>query len=232
MSEALCDIASVQYFILYQGAFDGWDDSESAYDEDEAEKRGEELRRLKLDVEAAREALKSGKKTKEEYIDLLEKSNARLTGAYEAAGEESSALRKKEREQRRQIIKLAAEHDMMADKMKKAIDDADEKIRENAVKSEKLYIEKAKSMIEEAKAGFAEKEEEYKNEADLLRGRLRAYGVMNGDGEEIDDRDSFIKLEREHKALDEYYKAQWAKAKRRIRKEEFKNRFGEDGDKK
>jgi len=232
LSEALCDIASVQYFILYQGAFDGWDDSESAYDEDEAEKRGEELRKMKLDVEAAREALRSGKKTTEEYIDLLEKSNAKLTGAYETAGEEASQLRKKDREQRRQIIKLAALHDMMADKMKKTAEDADEKIRENTVKAEKLYIEKAKSMIDEAKAGFNEKEEEYKAEADLLRGRLRAYGVIDGEGEKITDRDAFIKLEREHKALDDYYRAQWAKARRRIRKEEFKNRNGEDKDKK
>ena len=116
--------------------------------------------------------------------------------------------------------------------MKKTAEDADEKIRENTVKAEKLYIEKAKSMIDEAKAGFNEKEEEYKAEADLLRGRLRAYGVMDGEGEKITDRDAFIKLEREHKALDDYYRAQWAKAKRRIRKEEFKNRNGEDKDKK
>lgn len=224
LSEALCDIAALQYFLLYQGAFDGWDDSESAYDEDEAEKRGEELRRLKLDVDAARESCMAGKKTKEEYIELLEKSNAGLTSGYEAAGIEVSDLRKKNREQRREIIRLSAEFDMISDKMKKAAEESDQRIRENAIKTEKLYLEKANSAVFAAKAEFEAKKAEYDRENDLLRARLRSYALMNGEGGEIGDREEFIRLEREHKALDDYYKDQWAKAKRRIRKREFRNR--------
>ena len=226
LSDALCDIASMQYFILYQGAFDGWDDSESACEEEESERRGEELRRLKLDVEAARDALLSGKKTKEEYIELLEKSNAKLTGACEDAGEEMSVLRKKDREQRRQIIKLSAEYDMITDKMKKAAEDAEQRIREGAVRAERFYSERSDNIIAERKEEFEQREREYKAEIDLLNGRLRAYGVMDGERERIDGREAFIRLEREHKALDDYYKAEWAKAKKRIRKEEFKNRDG------
>ncbi|MBR4257231.1 MAG: hypothetical protein IKQ18_08680, partial [Clostridia bacterium] len=64
-------------------------------------------------------------------------------------------------------------------------------------------------------------------ERDLLNGRLHAYGIINnedGADAEINDRENFIKLEREHKALHDYYKREWAKAKRRIRATEFKNR--------
>lgn len=227
LSDALCDIAALQYFLVYQGAFDGWDDSESACDEDEEEKRGAELRKLKLDVEAAREELKSGKKTAEEYIDLLEKSNARLTGAYESAGEEMSALRKKDREQRRQIIKLGAEHDIMTDKMKKTVADAEERIKENAVRTEKFFSDKANIVIERHNEEFEAERKGWEEERDLLNGRLHAYGIINnedGADAEINDRENFIKLEREHKALHDYYKREWAKAKRRIRATEFKNR--------
>lgn len=229
LSEALCDIAALQYFLVYQGAFDGWDDSESAYDEDEAEKRGAELRKLKLDVEAAREQLKTGKKSQEEYIDLLEKSNAKLMGAYESAGEETSALRKKDREQRRQIIKLSAEYDMITDKMKKTVSDAEDRIKENAIRAEKLYSEQARVALERRDEEFENERKEWNDEKDLLNGRLRAYGIINSEENaeaEITDREEFIKLEREHKALHDYYKREWAKAKRRIRATEFKNRGG------
>ena len=51
--------------------------------------------------------------------------------------------------------------------------------------------------------------------------RLRACRLANGEGTDEDNsasRDEFVRLEREKKAFDEYYKRQWASAKKNIRK--------------
>ena len=67
-----------------------------------------------------------------------------------------------------------------------------------------------------------------------MRGRLRAAGLAEGDPEAAADtvgREAFLKLEREKKAFDKYFKEQWHQSKRRIRREVYGARksAGADG---
>ena len=234
VSKALCDIAALQFFAAYQGVFKGWDDCEAAYEEVEAEKREEALYKLRLDTEAAREALKRGETSAEEYIVMLEKSNAALIKSYEKAEEDIAALKKTEREQSREIIRLSAEYDMINDQMGALRQQSEERIREDAVRIEKKYAEKAKQAIRLQMETLDSERAAWQAEIELLNGRLHAYRIIAGEKdaeEELIDRQSFIKLEKEYNALAGYYKKQWAKAKKRIRRQEFKNRRGGGEDK-
>ncbi|MBQ7700553.1 MAG: hypothetical protein IJT49_09460 [Clostridia bacterium] len=229
VSKALSDIAALQFFAAYQGVFDGWDDCEAAYEEVEAEKRKEELRKLLLDAEAAKEALKRGERSAEEYIVLLEKSNAALSESYEKAEEDIKAYQKTEKEQEREIKRLYAEYDMMNDQMSSLREQTEERIRDDAVRIEKKYAEKTKQAIRIQMEKLDNEREAWQAEIELLNGRLHAYRIISGEKdaeEEIDNRENFIKLEKEYNALSGYYKKQWAKAKKRIRNNEYKNRNG------
>lgn len=227
VSQALCDIAALQFFAAYQGIFHGWEDCEAAYEEVEAEKREEALRKLKLDVEAAKEAVRRGEKSPEEYIVLLEKSNTALSQSYEKAGKDIDALKKTEREQNREIIRLSAEYDMINDQMSSLREDTEAYIRDSAERTEKKYSEKAKQAVKMQTDEFEAEKAVWFAEKELLNGRLHAYRIIAGEKdaeEELTDRESFLQLEKEYNALYAYYKKQWAKAKKRIRAEEYKNR--------
>ena len=226
-AEYLCDIAALQFFAVYQGIFDGWRESESLYNEEEEERRRTLLKRLRLDVETAKREFMNGERTKEEYIELLETRNAALSGAYEDLGAAVSDLRKKEREDHQTIVRLSAEHDMMKDRMKETQAAAERRIRENAVNIERRAAEEADERIRKKEEAHEKERQTWQSENDLLSARLRAEGLMKNGGnaaDDIEDREGFIRLEREHKALGGYFKKQWAKAKRRIRAAEWKNR--------
>lgn len=227
VSKALSDIAALQFFAAYQGVFDGWDDCEAAYEEIEAEKRKEALYELRLDAQAAKEALKRGERSAEEYIALLEKSNAAFAQSYEKAEEDIKAYQKAEKEQEREIKRLYAEYDMMNDQMSSLREQTELRIRDDAVRIEKKYAEKTKQAIRMQMEKLDNERESWQAEIELLNGRLHAYRIIAGEKdaeEDIDSRENFIKLEKEYNALSGYYKKQWAKAKKRIRKNEYKNR--------
>ena len=227
VSDALCDIAAIQFFAAYQGVFDGWDDCEAALAEVEAEKRREALYKLKLDVEAAKESVKRGEKTPEEYIVLLEKYNAELAGINKKAEDDIAALKKSERDQSREIQRLYAEYDMMTDQMSALREQTEERIRDDAVRIEKKYADKTRQTIRMQMEKLDDERAVWQSEIELLSGRLHAYRIISGDKnaeEDLLDRENFIRLEKEYNALSGYYKKQWAKAKKSIRKKEYKNR--------
>lgn len=234
VSSYLCDIAALQFFTAYQGVFNGWEDSESLYEEEEENKRRQLVRRLKLDAENARDEMLRGAKTPEEYIALLEERNAMLSEAYEDLGGAMSELRKKERETHQSVIRLSAEHSMMRDRLKQTELSAEQRIRESKAAAERNAEAKADEKIRKKEEEHELERKAWQNENDLLTARLRAEGLINkedGAFADIKDRDGFIKLEREHKALGSYFRDQWAKAKRRIRISEWKNRNGGGEDK-
>ena len=221
---ALSDIAALQFFVACQGAFDGWEDSESAYGEELDEKHRQTVRRLRLDVEAAREKAAAGTLSDKEYIELLEKSNAMLAEEYERAGLDISDLRRKDRQSRGEIIKLSAERDMMRDRLEQTVKKAEERIRENAQHAEREYSARADERIRRREEELAEQRSEWQRENDLLTARLRAEGLIKESAfEDIDDRGDFIKLEDEYAALGEYYRKQWTRMKKLIRSREWKN---------
>lgn len=233
-SRILCDIAALQFFAAYQEAFNGWDDCEAAYAEADEEKRKEALYKQKLEIEAVREAVRRGEKSPEEYIVLLEKNNAALTESYEKAGEEITALKKTEREQYREITRLSAEFDMMNDQISSLREQTEARIRDDAARIEKKYSDKTKQAIKMHAEAYENEKAYWLAEKELLRGRLHAYRIISGEKdaeEDLNEKQSFLMLEKEYNALYGYYKKQWAKAKKRIRKEEYKNRHG-DGENK
>ncbi|MBO4421854.1 MAG: hypothetical protein J5879_00330 [Clostridia bacterium] len=234
-SDALKYVAALQFFIAYQSAFDGWEDSAALYDESEDEKRKESIRQKRRDAEAAREAMARGGMTADEYIAVLESAAADLTREYERAGEENSSLRKKEREQADKIIKLTAERDMTIDKMRKAAEEAEIRIAQNSARIGTQYAEEAKRRTEREKEALDKERLSWQKEKDLLEARLRACALIKGEDEsdvDINGREDFIELERQYAALKKYYKEQWARAKKRIRAEEFRNRKSQDGEEK
>ena len=233
VSEALCDMAALQFFAAYQGIFGGWSDCEAAYEEVEAEKRQEELLKLRREAEAAKEAMRRGEKTPEEYIILLEKNTAALSEAYKRSERDVADLKKTERDQSREIIRLSAEFDMISDQMNNLRQLAEERIREDSKRIEKKYSDMAKQTIRMQTESFEMEKAVWESEKELLNGRLHAYRIISGeDGAEADleDKESFLVLEREYNALYGYYKKQWAKAKKRIRAEEYKNRKNSGGE--
>ena len=235
LSRVLCDIAALQFFAAYQGIFGGWDDCEAAYEEAEAEKRLEAMKKLRRELEAAKEELRRGERSPEEYIVLLEKSNASLTKAYEESENEISSLKKTEREQNREIIRLSAEFDMINDQMGNLRQQTEARIRDDAARIEKKYSEKTKQAVRMHAEAYENEKAYWQAEKELLRGRLHAYRIISGEKdaeEELTDKESFLALEKEYNALYGYYKKQWSKAKRRIRKEEYKNRRNGGGENK
>ena len=229
---ALADVAALQYFIAYQGVFSGWDESEAAYDEECEKRRAEALRRLRLSAEEARERKAAGKMTDDEYTALLERTNASLYEACEKAEEETAELRRSEREERQRTIRLAAERDMMADKLESTVKACEERIRENTARAEREYAEKADEKIGKERLAMQAEREAMKKETDLLTARLRGEGLIGADGDpsgDVTDRDAFLRLEDEYFALDEYYRRQWAIVKKSIRSREWKKAL-KDGD--
>lgn len=106
--------------------------------------------------------------------------------------------------------------------------------QEDAVRLEREFSERFAAERAELEAAMAETERRLNAELDLMRGRLRAAGLAEGDPEAAADtvgREAFLKLEREKKAFDRYFKEQWQQSKRRIRREVYGARrsAGADG---
>ncbi|MBP5780580.1 MAG: hypothetical protein J6X34_05020, partial [Clostridia bacterium] len=106
-------------------------------------------------------------------------------------------------------------------------------IRETVEKKEQEYRKEIDLEREKNLAALEATKKEWDEERSLLKGRLRARGIADNDAgspEDISDRAGFIELEKEKKAFDRYFKEQWKRNKRIIRKNVRKaeEKAGED----
>jgi predicted nucleic acid-binding Zn-ribbon protein len=95
-------------------------------------------------------------------------------------------------------------------------------------------LSKANSKISELEKNYEELKEQKRLTEAMLKG-LRADKKLMTDEDEFTSKDSFDELEREYEAFTRFFKSQWKKSKKKIRKEmltvkNFKNKDENDGE--
>lgn len=240
--ELLCDSILFQANIAYMGSermkrfleasYNAREAELAAKEEKERDERIASLRR-KLDsgeidaagyigaLEEAIEEIKSSLSDTRDELSAIGDNYEKLRRAYELSGEECEELKRQNHSLELKIEEnenqfRASVHEIRAEYTEAMV--AREREFDAERKALEEYIKEKDTEIENLHAEYKKREEELMTEFDA---RLRACRLANGEGTDEDNsasRDEFVRLEREKKAFDEYYKRQWASAKKNIRK--------------
>lgn len=240
--ELLCDSILFQANIAYMGSermkrfleasYNAREAELAAKEEKERDERLASLRR-KLDsgeidaagyigaLEEAIEEIKSSLSDTRDELSAIGENYEKLQRAYELSGEECEELKRQNHSLELKIEEnenqfRASVHEIRAEYTEAMV--AREREFDAERKALEEYIKEKDTEIENLHAEYKKREEELMTEFDA---RLRACRLANGEGTDEDNsasRDEFVRLEREKKAFDEYYKRQWASAKKNIRK--------------
>lgn len=240
--DLLCDSILFQANIAYMGSermkrfleasYNAREAELAAKEEKERDERIASLRR-KLDsgeidaagyigaLEEAIEEIKSSLSDTRDELSAIGENYEKLRRAYELSGEECEELKRQNHSLELKIEEnenqfRASVHEIRAEYTEAMV--AREREFDAERKALEEYIKEKDTEIENLHAEYKKREEELMTEFDA---RLRACRLANGEGTDEDNsasRDEFVRLEREKKAFDEYYKRQWASAKKNIRK--------------
>ncbi|MBO7666010.1 MAG: hypothetical protein J6S70_01130, partial [Clostridia bacterium] len=159
-----------------------------------------------------------------EYVSRLEEAAAESYSAFESTSSELASVRETARLAEEKSASLSAENERITERF---LAQKEESAAAANAAVEKLAKEYERRISEAAAAKereMSELREKLESERDLLSARVAALCAEKGEGSDKTDRESFLELEREKAAFDRYFKEQWAKAKKRVRREEYAKR--------
>ena len=167
------------------------------------------------------------------YTKLLEEKLAENTMELEKTLNEKVELIGRQIIQEEEQKRIEAENGRLRQEIIDVRATSMRQIRETVEKKEQEYREEIDLEREKNLAALEAAKKEWDEERSLLKGRLRARGIADNDAgspEDISDRAGFIELEKEKEAFDRYFKEQWKRNKRIIRKNVRKaeEKAGED----
>lgn len=216
----LASIADLQLFTAYSDAFSGWEDCDTEYAEYKDQKLRAGIARAQKELFDLKASCEKGKISEQEYILRLETASASFRELAEKAAYETERLRADCAAEKGRADSLLKENERVAELMRENAKKDELELGRRLNEAERAH----KKREEELVSRFAEEKAKAEEERLLISSRLTALLASRGEAGETPDRDSFIELEREKAAFDRYYKDQWAKAKKRIRREEYAKR--------
>ncbi len=230
-------LAEAQLFAAYQSAFGSWDERKEEYETEKAAAEREkadfyagELRRIRERFSGDAREPAGG-----EYERKLEEAYIALSRMLEETASERDALLAGKRAAEAEAAAAAEENERLSSEARQAHETAVRKITETEARLRKENECRLGAEREEHRREMDELRKRTDEAMTLLAGRLRAAGLLGAASEaadacaDITDRDSFVGLEREKKAFDEYFKRQWALNRRRIRRE-VREKYRRHGD--
>lgn len=230
--DAMHALAQLQLFAAYQSAFGSWEDRRRQFETEDNDLRRAAQTQRRETLDKLREALDSGNTDPVAYTAALTERYCDAEAELDKLLQERAAMQETERELSRDNARLTSEAAHLRAEVTGTRAEALRQRQEDAVRLEREFSERFAAERAELEAAMAETERRLNAELDLMRGRLRAAGLAEGDPEAAADtvgREAFLKLEREKQAFDKYFKAQWQQSKRRIRREVYGARKSADG---
>lgn len=218
------EAVSLLLFAAYKETFSEWDECESEYERSLVDERRESLLRRREELAALRARYEMNELSGSEYVSRLEEAAAESYSAFESTSSELASVRETARLAEEKSASLSAENERITERFLAQKEES--AAAANAV-VEKLAKEYERRISEAAAAKereMSELREKLESERDLLSARVAALCAEKGEGSDKTDRESFLELEREKAAFDRYFKEQWAKAKKRVRREEYAKR--------
>ena len=201
-----------------------WDECESEYERSLVDERRESLLRRRGELAALRARYAMTERSGSEYVSRLEEAAAESYSAFESTSSELASVRETARLAEEKSASLSAENERITERF---LAQKEESAAAANAAVEKLAKEYERRISEAAAAKereMSELREKLESERDLLSARVAALCAEKGEGSDKTDRESFLELEREKAAFDRYFKEQWAKAKKRVRREEYAKR--------
>ena len=225
--------ALIQLFAGYQGAFENWEYWRKELEREDAELQLTKLLQKNALIERKRAELYASHLDETAYTKLLEEKLAENTMELEKTLNEKVELIGRQIIQEEEQKRIEAENGRLRQEIIDVRATSMRQIRETVEKKEQEYREEIDLEREKNLAALEAAKKEWDEERSLLKGRLRARGIADNDAgspEDISDRAGFIELEKEKEAFDRYFKEQWKRNKRIIRKNVRKaeEKAGED----
>ncbi len=218
------DTISLLLFAAYKETFSGWEECEREYERAKLDERRETLLKRRNELAALRSRYEKSELSDAEYASVLEEAAAEIYSAFEATESELSSLRETMRLEEEKNASLTEENRRISAQLESQAEEFAETANENSAKLAKEYERRFEEAVSAKERELHELRQRYESERDLLSARITALYADKGDAADAADRESFLRLEREKAAFDAYFKAQWAKAKKRIKREEYAKR--------
>ena len=246
LSLDIAGICSALSFVTYTNALNIKTELVHRYEVQEEHQKAEKIKHYADQLAQIKHKMQNGEIEAEEYIHALEKKFSALEAAYESTESVTEKLGVAEDEilsLRAQNIALNIKNNELDDALEE--ETKRHALESEALKAE--YDQKLSKAIEEYSQKTSELEESHRQElmqmhqaikqvleendalkgehAKLLEEKLvdnaRIKAILSQDGEVLEsftDKESFDQLEKEYEAFTRFYKLQWKKAKKEIRK--------------
>ena len=240
--ELICDSILFQANVAYMSSERVRKDLEDEYFSYEAQRTLLAQKEKNERIALLKAKLSSGEIDAVSYIEELEEAYDQMKNDLSSLREDKSALQDKYKALRGEYENALGEYDALKSQNSAILQRAEESEKRyseqmKAVRqahfeetsrltgkfdSERKMLEDMLKEKESEKQALCSEFEKREKEIELIfDSRMHAYRIANGDGADEDlstTREDFVRLEKEKKAFDEYYKRQWASARKNIRR--------------
>ncbi len=260
LSGDIAAISSALSFITYENTLDIKSDLAHRYEVEEEHKRAEEIKRYGDQISQIKLRMQNGEIEAAEYIHTLEKRFGALEAAYEnteiiteklgAAEREIFSLRAQntvldaknnnlEEELEADAKRHLAEKEALKAEYDQKLSDATAEHLQETSALENTYRDELAQIHQRLKQALQENDMLQEEKSRLLEEKLvadaRMKAILYNGGENVEnytDKEKFDQLEKEYEAFTRFYKSQWKKAKKEIRKSllNFEALRGQKGD--
>lgn len=261
LSLDFAQICSALSFLTYVAALDIDPELKHRFEAQEEKRKAEKIKLYNLQLAQIKQRMQNGEIEPEEYIHALEKKFSALEAAFESTERLTEKLGFAEREilsLREENTALDAQNSRLDDALqedRKLYEERCEELQaefmqtlaltneENFKKQNELedsYLQKIEQIHQslaqalQENAALKAEREELLQEKLIDEARIKAILANNGETlSSFTDKESFDQLEKEYEAFTHFYKLQWKKAKKEIRKSllSFDALRGQKGDK-